>query len=140
MIFWLCTAFKVYYFTSLRIPTIVACISVARSNGHGFIAVWLQVCSLAHTRHLKNICLSHAHQGAFQQFTSQQLSWWPPRHTQFSEAVPWSLSPSDDTYRGQGSPNILFSNATTKMKPANTTVGLYCLRQWRSQRIDAVQS
>lgn len=45
-----------------------------------------------------------------------------------------------DTYGVQGSPNILFSNATTKMELANTTAGLYCFRQWKSQRTDAVCS
>lgn len=111
MIFWLYTAFQMYCFTSFRIPKIVVCISIARSNGYGFIAVWLQVCSLAYKRHLKakrqDRCLSYAHQGPFQQFMSQQLSWWLPRHTQFSEALPRSLAPSDWYFRGSGKPKHL---------------------------------
>lgn len=111
MIFWLCTAFQMYHFTSFRIPNIVVCISITCSNGYSFIEVQLQVCSLAYKRRLKakrqDSCLSYAHQRLFQQFMSQQLSWWLPRHTQFSEALPRSLSPSDWYLWGSGKPKHL---------------------------------
>lgn len=65
MIFWLCTAFQIHCFTSFRIPNMVVCISIACSNGYGFIRVGLQVCSLAYktfkskkTRQLPIICTS----------------------------------------------------------------------------------
>lgn len=51
MIFWLCTEFQMYCFTSFKIPNIVVCISIACSNGYGFIAVRLQVHSLAYKRY-----------------------------------------------------------------------------------------
>lgn len=62
-IFWLCTAFQMYCFTSSRIPNRVVCTSIACSNGYGFIAVWLQVCFLAHKRHFKarKISVYHMH-------------------------------------------------------------------------------
>lgn len=68
MIFWLCTAFQMHWFTSFRIPNIAVCISIACSNGYIFMAVQKQVCSGAHKRLLKAIrqdsCLSYAHLSA----------------------------------------------------------------------------
>lgn len=70
MIFWLCTAFQMHWFPSFRIPNIAVCISMACSNGYGFIVVQLQVCSLAYKR-LKSSKTAAYHMHTFQYFTSQ---------------------------------------------------------------------
>lgn len=125
------------WFTSFRIPNVVVCISIALSSGYGFIAVELQVCFLPYKRHLKAVrqdsYLSNAHFSVLHIPAALLVT----PYKQFSEALPRSAPPSD-WHRVQGSPNTLFSNATVKVEPA--TAGLYCFRQWRSQRTDALQS